>query len=267
MPAKGSREAFRPESVWLAAVWAASCMTKSFLAVGGGPKARFTRHGSPALDQPEWYETGGNHESTMKTPGGLGEKVWLRGNLRPVAGITVATTVGCAALAGTVAAVDAPSAVRWLVAASCLAAAAAVAVLAVVAGRPRLAHRGDVLRVRLAPTAVHEVPLEVVECFFLGSRELDEAGRRPPEEEGRRVTTLVMRLAERAVDCRERPSFAPWGKWEDGSVVFDGRWCQPLSVEVARQLSGWLVEAKRAAAARSATAAPVAAGPTGATAR
>jgi hypothetical protein len=66
------------------------------------------------------------------------------------------------------------------------------------------------------------------------------------------VTTLVMRLAEREVDWGERPSFAPWGKWEDGAVVFDGRWCEPLSVDVARRLSGWLVEAKRAAAARTA---------------
>lgn len=197
----------------------------------------------------------------MNTPGGVGEKVWLRGNLRPVAGITIATTVVCAALAGTVAAIDAPPVVRWFAAAVCLAAAAAVAVLAVVAGRPRLSHRGDVLRVRLAPTAVREVPLDVVECFFLGSRDLDETGRRAPEEEGRRVTTLVMRLAERAIDCRERPSFAPWGKWEDGSVVFDGRWCEPLSVDVARRLSGWLIEAKRAAAA------PVDAGPAGAVAR
>lgn len=203
----------------------------------------------------------------MKTTGDQDEKVWLRGNLRPVAGIAVATAIVCAALAGTVTAFDAPSAVRLLVVAACLAAASAVAVLAVVAGRPRLSHRGDVLRVRLAPTAVREVPLDVVECFFLGSSELDEAGRRAPDEEGRRVTTLVMRLAERAVDCRERPSFAPWGTWEEGSIVFDGRWCEPLSVEVARRLSGWLIEAKRTAAARSAADASVGAGPTGAKAR
>jgi hypothetical protein len=36
-----------------------------------------------------------------------------------------------------------------------------------------------------------------------------------------------------------------WGSWEDGNVVFDGRWCEPLSQAVARDLSGRLLEARR----------------------
>ena len=67
-----------------------------------------------------------------------------------------------------------------------------------------------------------------------------------------RVGTLVMRVAERAADWQARPTFVPWGTWSDGAIVFDGRWCAPLSVELARQLSGKLVAAKRAAAARAA---------------
>ena len=63
---------------------------------------------------------------------------------------------------------------------------------------------------------------------------------------------LVMRVAERAADWQARPTFVPWGTWSDGAIVFDGRWCAPLSVELARQLSGKLVAAKRAAAARAA---------------
>jgi hypothetical protein len=202
----------------------------------------------------------------MNTAGGHREKVWLRGNVRPVAGIAAVTAVICAALVVAVVAVDVPPTLRWIVATACVVAAAAVAAIAVAAGRPRLSHRGDVLRVRLMPTAVREVPLEAVECFFLGSSGLEEAGQPPPDAVSRRVTTLVMRLAERAVDWGERPSFAPWGKWEDGAVVFDGRWCEPLSVDVARRLSGWLVEAKRAAAARTAARA-AAGGQTGALVR
>ena len=104
---------------------------------------------------------------------------------------------------------------------------------------------------RLSPTVVREVPLDVVECFFLGSAALGGEAQRRTDVWSRRVTTLVMRLAERAVEQQRRPTFAAWGTWNDGAIVIDGRWCEPLSVDVARRLSGLLIEAKRAAAGGS----------------
>jgi hypothetical protein len=101
--------------------------------------------------------------------------------------------------------------------------------------------------VRLAPFVAHDVPLEFVECFFMGSHVLPGADGRD-DLPGRRVGTLVMRIAERAAAWQARPTFAPWGTWAEGAIVFDGRWCEPLSVELARSLSGRLVDAKRAAA-------------------
>jgi len=65
------------------------------------------------------------------------------------------------------------------------------------------------------------------------------------ETADRRVTTLVLRLAERAVEWRSRPVTQAWGSWEDGNVVFDGRWCEPLSPAVARDISARLLEARR----------------------
>ena len=123
--------------------------------------------------------------------------------------------------------------------AAALAAVAGVFVHA--AGQPRLARRGDRLVARLAPFSVHEVPLEIVECVFHGSQPLDAPAGLPPL----RVGTIVVRLAERATEWRQRPTFSPWGTWTDGHIVCDGRWCEPLSVERARAISASLLEAKR----------------------
>ena len=72
-------------------------------------------------------------------------------------------------------------------------------------------------------------------------QEGDEATR------GRRIGTLVVRFAERAVEWKARPAFRPWGTWDDGHVVIDGRWCEPLSRETVERIAAALLEAKRAA--------------------
>lgn len=179
--------------------------------------------------------------------------VWLRGNMRPVLGLAAAVAIIGAALAAAVFLGGATPPGRWLVCGYWLVAAAVVAAFAAAASRPRLVHRVDsklenVLEVRLAPGAAHAVPLDVIECFFMGSQRLEPEGAVAEDQPTHRVGTLVMRVAERAKDWQARPTFAPWGTWQDGAIVFDGRWCEPLSVELARRLSGKLVDAKRAVA-------------------
>ena len=175
------------------------------------------------------------------------EQIWLRGNARPaclLVGAALATGTGLAILAvlPPTRAVAMPVAIAFALVAGPL-----VAGLALAGSQPRLARRGGVLRVRLAPLVAHDVPLESVECFFMGSHVLPAPDGRD-DQPGRRVGTLVMRIAERAAAWQARPTFAAWGTWAEGAVVFDGRWCEPLSVELARRLSGRLVEAKRESA-------------------
>jgi len=174
-------------------------------------------------------------------------EIWLRGNVRPAAllvGVALASGTALAVLAALprTAPVAVPLALGALVFAGPL-----VASLALAACQPRLCRRGNVLRVRLAPLAAHDVPVEFVECFFMGSHVLPDPQARD-DVPTQRVGTLVMRVAERATAWHARPTFAPWGTWADGTVVFDGRWCEPLSVDLARRLSARLVEAKRKAA-------------------
>ncbi len=169
-------------------------------------------------------------------------EVWLRSNLRPVAA-AVAVAAGLAILAIiAVLTLHLPGWATVIVATLAGGDALAAAVLAWGAAQPRLALDGDAVAVRLAPLTVHRVPLGVVECIFRGSEPIAAEGDSPKF----RVGTLVLRLAERATEWRQRPSFRPWGTWEDGHVVIDGRWCEPLSPESARQIAARLADAKRA---------------------
>jgi hypothetical protein len=180
-------------------------------------------------------------------------EVWLRGNVRPVA---VVAAVGAAILAGGVAlavAVPLPPAARGAVVGLLALAAAGLVLLVYATSRPRLVRCGDRLRVRVAPLAVADVPLEVVECFFAGSTPLDATGAPAADEQAAyRVGTLVVRVAERAVAHHRRDTLRPWVVWEEGSIVIDGRWCEPLSPAKARDLGGRLVAAKRGIADGSA---------------
>lgn len=175
-------------------------------------------------------------------------RVWLRGNRRAAAAALVVGAVSAVVLLLAVRAAAGPQ--RWPLAAGLAAVPLVVgAALAAAAARPRLLPRGDRLVVRVGLLAAEEVPLGIVECFFLGSR-LEP----PPVDDGtrggERVRTLVMRLAERATAFASRPGFPPFGAWAEGSVTFDGRWCEPLSVDLVRRLNRELAAAKRREAAR-----------------
>lgn len=183
------------------------------------------------------------------SPAAARDEIWLRGNVRPVLAVAATALGGLAAAAAAAWLADA----HWLVAAAAVTALATVvplAAMAITAARPRLVRRGPALVVRLSPATTATVPLDSVECFFPGSNPLDGRGRQTCGDHSTwRVSTLVMRLAERAVEHRARRTFAPWGTWDDGYVVFDGRWCEPLSGDLARGLSRRLLDARREIAA------------------
>jgi hypothetical protein len=168
-------------------------------------------------------------------------EVWLRANPRPAAVLFAATAAAVVAAVFTLIAVRPSAWSAAVVVIACLVGLMVAAAFLWAASRPRLACRGDMLEVRLTPLTVQRVPLDVVECVFPGSQPLGG----DDETADRRVSTLVLRLAERAVEWRSRPVLSAWGSWEDGNVVFDGRWCEPLSQAMARDISTRLLEARR----------------------
>jgi len=184
--------------------------------------------------------------------GQMRREVWLRGNLRPAAAVAaLATLLGLALVAAAIAAGQAAAFIAAAAAAACLLVAAGGYVLWM-AARPRLVRAGDTLEAWLSLTGPQRVPLDVVECIFRGSEPLPLPGRAAGQEDAQpkfRVNTVVVRLAERATDWRARETFRPWGSWEDGHLVVDGRWCEPLSPETVRGVATKLIEAKRELAA------------------
>lgn len=173
-------------------------------------------------------------------------EVWLRSNPRPAVAGAAVVALAVAVAVAVLRAGGGPVWVWWAVAVAAAAGGAIAVALVMTASLPRLVRRGNRLRVRLSPLAAHDVPLEIVECVFPGSSPL--AGT-DSTAAPRRVGTVVVRLAERAIDWKERPTFTAWGTWSDGHVVVDGRWCEPLSLEVTKQLGQRILEAKREAAA------------------
>jgi len=171
-------------------------------------------------------------------------EVWLRGNARPALVLLAAVVIVAGLAVAVVVITDPPWWVAGAVAGGVVAALAAATGLVWAAAQPRIVRRGGELEIRLSPLGARRVPLGIVECVFPGSQpwapaaDADDAG-------GRRVNTLVLRLAERAAAWRSRPVAAAWGTWTDGNVVFDGRWCEPLSPDVARGIATRLLESKR----------------------
>lgn len=178
-------------------------------------------------------------------------EIWLRGNQRLLIGGLAAVTMlglGCAFLlwlswnkSGVLAEI-APF--YWVV----LATAMLVGGLIAWVGRlPRIAYDSIAREVVLylpGPTP-YRVPLDIVECFFLGS-----GITQLPGQPSRDVQTknIVVRLAERATDWHRRDLTLSIGKWCEGYITIRGLFCEPLDIEAVKRLNTLLHQAQQAAA-------------------
>lgn len=112
---------------------------------------------------------------------------------------------------------------------------------------PRLAYDGRHLLVYLRSRGPVAVPIEVVECFLLGSGLHTLPG-------GREVQTshLSVRLAERVTEWAQIEVKPALGKWCGGYITIYGMWCEPLTLELVRRLNTRLAEAQQAQSAHRA---------------
>lgn len=115
------------------------------------------------------------------------------------------------------------------------------AILALQLRLPRLASSDDALLVYLQAGPPLRVPLEVVECIFLGTG----AGQVPGKSGNElKVRNLVIRIAEKAADFQQRTVKPALGRWEEGYITIYGAWCEPLDVGLVNGLNAKLAEAK-----------------------
>jgi len=108
--------------------------------------------------------------------------------------------------------------------------------------QPRLACERNDLLVYFEPRDPVRVPLEIVECFFLGQgpSELPKIAGVEPE-----TSNVIVRLAERAKDWHHRDVKPSLGHWCEGYITLRGAWCEPISGEALKRLNHRLAEAHR----------------------
>jgi hypothetical protein len=106
---------------------------------------------------------------------------------------------------------------------------------------PRLAFDGEHLLVYLRSKGPIRVPIEFVECFFLGS-----GLKSLPGPAGREVqmSHLAVRIAEYAMDWAQIDVKPALGKWCGGTITIYGDWCEPLTVDLVNRLNARLAEAQ-----------------------
>jgi hypothetical protein len=112
--------------------------------------------------------------------------------------------------------------------------AAAFTICIALARQPRLAYSDGRLLVYLRRLGPLAVPIDLVEAFLLGQGPSWLAGKKHGRTE---TTTLVIRLADRAVDWSHRDVDPVLGSWCDGYITIRGTWCEPLTLELVNRLN------------------------------
>lgn len=117
--------------------------------------------------------------------------------------------------------------------------------LLVILRHPRLAYQRGELLVFLTPRGPSRVPVELVECFFLGQGP-SHLSRRNEEPA---AANIVVRLAESSHRWKEAAVQPQLGQWSDGYITIRGAWCEPIDASVVKRLNHRLVEVHRIAKA------------------
>jgi hypothetical protein len=171
-------------------------------------------------------------------------EVWLRPNRRALGfGMILPAAVAVAGVAlatGGVASWGAAGAVvGWLLAAVGFSLMAALAWQMRI---PRVAFRSGELLFYLRFGEPIRVPIEVVECFFIGQGPaILPSGR----NSGRQGVNVIVRLAEKAADWAEREVNPALGTWCQSYITIRGAWCEPLNERVVNGLNRRLAEATK----------------------
>lgn len=114
------------------------------------------------------------------------------------------------------------------------------------AWQPRLAVSGEQLLVYLRAGGPIAVPLDVVECFFLGQGPAMLIEDDSQTGEGVVTANVIVRLAESAEEWKQLSVLKHLGHWCDGYITIRGAWCEPISNELVGGLNKKLAAAHRA---------------------
>ena len=104
--------------------------------------------------------------------------------------------------------------------------------------QPRVAYQDGEVLVHGGLAEPLRVPVDVVECFFIG-----QGGGMIPDAQGREaeVRTVIVRLAEAATEWHHRDVKAAFAHWCEGYITIRGTWCEPITPELLKRLNSRLV--------------------------
>lgn len=122
--------------------------------------------------------------------------------------------------------------------------------------QPRLSYENEHLLVALRPGQPIQVPIDVVECFFLGQGPALLPRRFGAGDKLEETSTIVVRLAESAEAWKQFDVKPSLGLWCDGYITIRGTWCEPITNELLKRLNDNLIAAHREVRARTAEASP-----------
>ncbi|MEX2112584.1 MAG: hypothetical protein WD845_05325 [Pirellulales bacterium] len=180
----------------------------------------------------------------------MSPEIWLRTNSRALWFGMVPPAI--VAVAGLLMMVGLPDRVpaTWMRAMGLVLLAAGgclVVLLAAQLRRPRLAYCDGELLVWLNPGPPVRMPIESVECFWLGQAPSLLPGKQNQQTE---AASLVIRVAEAASDWHHKEVKPRLGAWCSGYITIRGTWCEPLNISLVNQLNQRLAEATRSTASK-----------------
>ena len=174
-------------------------------------------------------------------------EIWLRTNVRAVLfGAILPLAVGavglvlCLGLPGR----DPSPWMRGLGIGLIVAGGFTIALLLLQLRQPRLAYSDGQLLLWLRSGPPIRVPISAIECFWLGHGASLLPGKRNERTE---TQTIVIRIADKAVEWRQQEVKPQLGGWCDGYITIRGTWCEPLNLNVVNRLNQRLAEVTTAA--------------------
>ncbi|MEX0794844.1 MAG: hypothetical protein WD045_17020 [Pirellulaceae bacterium] len=172
-------------------------------------------------------------------------EIWLNGNRRPFIATAVVLLVAalvCMLVGGLLLSAIVP---RLIVLVVGIVASLGAVLLAFQTMRPRIAFAENTLHLYLDWAGVSQVPVEIVECFFLG-----QDGPHDCQDKSKRPVTaaVVIRLADRAKPWHRGHANPQIGLWEEGYITIRGSWAEPINQRVVERLNERLRAVHRAQA-------------------
>ncbi len=110
------------------------------------------------------------------------------------------------------------------------------------ARRPRIEFEDGNLLLNMRSGEPIRLPVELVQCAFLGAGSTQIPGRGGREI---RTSNLVVRLEEKATEWAEVPVKPALGRWSEGYITIYGAWCEPLTLELVQHLNQRLHDLKQ----------------------